>query len=242
MSPNLYSGTELDLTTPVWHPALEYSRPPLVANQNYVWPEGKCSSTAVYQQSVTFPPIRPPVLSLSPPSVDIAWPTTDAEHLGSQSVPCSPEMIHLSHHTHHRRQQVVLGPAQSGYKYEYVSYPGTHVQAAVVPGYYYSPPSAGYHNRGAYPVYSPYAHMQSATCIPSYVQPYSAYLYGCSIDSPQATRINLYVPYTPISSNPSSGNTSYQFESLDAQYEYKHIRGTNGTQTFLTPITPTILH
>jgi hypothetical protein len=144
---------------------------------------------------------------------------------------------------YHHRQQVVSWPAQNEYEYEYVSYPGMHVEAAVTPGYYYNPLSTAYYNAGAYSAYSPYAHMQPSACPPpSHAQPYPTALYGCPIDSPPATRRNSYVPYTPISSNPSSGTTSPQFESLDPQYDYDHMNSAEGTEALLTPITPTILH
>jgi hypothetical protein len=128
-----------------------------------------------------------------------------------QSVSRSPEMLHQS-----TSQQVVLWPAQTEYKYEYVSYPGTHIEAAVASGYYYSPLFTGHHDRGLYSTYS--------------------------INSPLTTRQNSSVLSIPTSSNPSSGTTSSQFNLLETRYKYGRIDSTNGTRALPTPIMPTALH
>lgn len=70
-SPRLYqqSGAELDADPPVWHPALEYSQPLSMANQNYNWTiksEDTGSLETFHQQSVRFRSVRLPALSPVP--------------------------------------------------------------------------------------------------------------------------------------------------------------------------------
>jgi hypothetical protein len=67
-SPRLYhqSGAELEADPTLWHPALEYSQPLSMANQNYNWTiksEDTGSLETFHQQSVRFPSVRLPVLS-----------------------------------------------------------------------------------------------------------------------------------------------------------------------------------
>jgi hypothetical protein len=228
--PHVCSSAGLNTTRPVWYPALKYSRPPSMINHGCIWNidfDDKYSFNTPYQQLVTFPPIRPPIPSLPYPLVDVAQPTTphqiDAGYLEYQSVLCSPKMAFLSlpHPLYHHPQQI-LWPATSGYKYENVSYPEAHVEAAGAAGYYYSPPQTSHHNGGAYSTYSPY----------TYMKPYSI----------NSTPTTGHILNAPISSNPSSGSTSSQLKSLDTQYECGHIDSTNGTEALLNPITPTILN
>jgi hypothetical protein len=223
--PHVYSSTGLNTTRPVW-----YSRPPPVINHGYTWNidfDDKYSLNTPYQHLVSFPPTRSPIPSLPYPLVDVAHPKTphqiNAGYLEYQPVLGFPEMVFpsLPHPLYHHPQQI-LWPTTSEYEYENVSYPETHIEAAGAAGYYYSPPQTSHHNGGAYSTYLPYTHMK----------PYS-------INSTPATG---HVLNAPISSNPSSGATSSQLKSLDAQYECGHIDSTNSTEALLTPIPPTILH
>ena len=71
-SPHLYqqSGAELEADPTMWHPALEYSQPLSMANQNYNWTvksEDMGSLETFHQQSVSFRSVR--LLVLSPVSL-----------------------------------------------------------------------------------------------------------------------------------------------------------------------------
>lgn len=237
MTSQLYQpGAELEAEHPMWHPALDVipSQPHPTAAHSYTWPiesDHSGASESVYKHD-----LHSPVMDIVQPA-----PTRhiDAKHLESQSVIHSPDMA-LPHQPlyqqplqqQQQQHHYVLVPE---HEYESVHYYEAQVESShsIPLGYYHGGQPAFYHGGAAvgYSVYSPYVHMQPSCPPTSYIQPYSTAVYGYT---PPMTRRNSYAPYTPASSNPSSGNTSPQFDHLESPYEYE-------TDALPTPITPTAL-
>ena len=215
---------------------------------------------AVYKQSVLFfyhfiahPEYSLPTPLCSEPHspiIDIVHPAPtrhiDARYLESQSVSQSPEMVHPSMHQPLYQftelpHQVIPRAGNIEYEYEPTQYYEAHLETS--PSNYYHGVHPGYYHGGnfSYSVVSPYAHMQLPCPPSSYIQPYPTALYGFPINTPPETRRNSYALYTPMSSNPSSGTTSPQFEHLDTPHEYDSINSAEGTDALPTPVTPTTL-